>query len=351
VPFALLYSVVDSDDPDDHSRCSAGTPISTKSCVLEGSICVPQGHSISPDKFDLKQCDQAMVPAFREAMLTTEPTMLSTKNGTLPKSLLQGIEWRGYEDPCREAMILPLRPTNADNVCALLLLGINPRRAYDSEYRSFTAMLNRQIATSLASVLLFENEMRQSKLAAELATMQREQLSQQLQLQTSRMRRMTELSPLGMYLFDSEGRLLEGNERYFEMTGHPREQNDVFSFTVLFEEKSQEVAVEMWHYMMTTRKPATRELQLGNTKAQPRDLDGEPIEYWVLASSQPELSVAGEVVSIMGSIADISHLKWAQGLQEQRLREAEEFKRQQNEYESLTYEIQVRPTLTSHTIV
>lgn len=38
----------------------------------------------------------------------------------------------------------------------------------------------------------------------------------------------------------------------------------------------------------------------------------------------------------MGSITDISHLKWAQGLQERRLREAEEAKRQQNEFIDMT---------------
>jgi signal transduction histidine kinase len=38
----------------------------------------------------------------------------------------------------------------------------------------------------------------------------------------------------------------------------------------------------------------------------------------------------------MGSLTDISHLKWAQGLQERRLREAEEAKRQQNEFIDIT---------------
>jgi PAS domain S-box-containing protein len=354
VPFALLYSVADSDDSTPDSQCSDGTPVATKTCVLEGSIGVPPGHPISPHQFDTKESDRPLIPAFSEAIQTLKPSMLHTNNDTLPKSLLEGIEWRGYEDSCRQAMVLPLRPTNADKVCALLLLGINPRRAYDQEYITFTAMLNRQISTSLASVLLFEDEVRQSKHAAE-------ELSQQLQLQTSRMRRMTELSPLGMYLFDSKGRLLEGNERYFEMTGHPRDKNDEFSFTGLFEYKSQQDALDMWHDMMTTHKPSTRELQLRNPKAEPRDLNGEHIEYWVLASSQPEMSPDGEVISIMGSIADISQIKWAQGLQEQRLREAEESKRQQNEFIDITsHEMRnplsailicaddIRDTLTDH---
>jgi hypothetical protein len=88
--------------------------------------------------------------------------------------------------------------------------------------------------------------------------------------------------------------------------------------------------------MMTTMKPATREIQLKPLNIQPRDLIGSPIEYWVLASSAPQLGLDGEVLYIMGSIADISHLKWVHGLQETRLREAEETKRQQNEFVDIT---------------
>ncbi|KAJ4376119.1 hypothetical protein N0V83_001400 [Neocucurbitaria cava] len=356
VPFALLYSIIDADDADTASH-SSDSSISFKSCSLEGSIGIPKGHPASPQKLDLKWSQEGFIPVFREyvllmhelhrryiltayptyrAMRTREPTTLQTRDGTLPEALLEGIEWRGYGDPCKEAIIFPVRPTNGDNICAFLLIGINPRRAYDEDYKSFAAMLNRQLATSLASVLLFEDEVRRNRQAAEAAAQQREQLSQQLELQTSRMRRMTELSPLGMYLFDTEGRLLEANERFYEMTGHPRESDEELSFLGTVAEESRDVTQAMWDEMMTTMKPMTRELHLNNPHAHPRDVNGEPIEYWVLASSQPEIGLDGEVISIMGSIADISHMKWAQGLQERRIREAEETKRQQNEFIDIT---------------
>ncbi|CAN9229084.1 unnamed protein product [Alternaria alternata] len=269
--------------------------------------------------------------------------MLSIKDNTLPQPLLDVIEWRGYKDPCREAMVLPLRPTNADNVCALLLLGINPRRAYDQEYRSFMAMLNRQIATSLASVLLFEDEVCRSKQAAEIATLQREQMSRQLQLQTGRMRRMTELSPMGMYLFDPDGLLVEANDRYYEMTG-VSSTGDKLPWSIdMMVGESKKTAQEMWD--CTRRSVAfilSRELQFANSACQPRDIDGARIEYWVLAASQPELSADGKLVSVMGSLTDISHLKWVQGLQERRIQEAEEAKRQQNEFIDITFRPEIQ---------
>lgn len=138
----------------------------------------------------------------------------------MPDELTEGINWRGYGDPCKEAIIIPVRPTNGENIFAFLLIGVNPRRAYDEDYKVFVYMLNRQLANSLASFLLFEEEVRRNRNAAETAQLQREQLSQQLEVQANRMRRMTELSPLGMYLFGPDGVLLEANERYYEMTGY-----------------------------------------------------------------------------------------------------------------------------------
>ncbi|EUC33058.1 hypothetical protein COCCADRAFT_5343 [Bipolaris zeicola 26-R-13] len=337
VPFALLYSIVDAEEIEHSSLESPNTSQSyVKTCIIEGSIGVPRGHQACPERFSLTESDDTLISAFIQATRILEPLMLHVDNGTLPRSLLEIVEWRGYKDPCREAMILPLRPTNADNVCALLLLGINPRRAYDKEYESFTSMLNRQIATSLASVLLFEDEVRRSKRAAEVAALQREELSQQLQLQTSRMRRMTEFSPLGMCLFDAEGHLLEANDRYFEMTGVSHDTIGNFMPDEVMAEQSLEASKNMWDDLIKTHKPTSWELQYAHPEFQAKDIDGEPIDYWVLASCQPELSPDGELISVMGTVTDISHLKWAQGLQERRIREAEEAKRQQNEFIDIT---------------
>ncbi|KAK7193706.1 hypothetical protein DPSP01_000261 [Paraphaeosphaeria sporulosa] len=335
VPFAILYSITDSDDADTVSHSSDST-ISMKSCLLEGAIGIPEGHPASPPKLDLKRSKEGFIPAFREAMRTREPTILHRRNGSLPDELTEGIEWRGYGDPCRSAIIIPVRPTNGENIFAFLLLGVNPRRAYDEEYRAFVNMLNRQLANSLASFLLFEEEVRRNRNAAEVATLQREQLSQQLEVQASRMRRMTELSPLGMYLFGCDGILLEANERYYEMTNHGRDDDSPFAFLKPMSEESRRRGEIMWRQMMEDSKPRQEEFLLTGTDFVPRDLAGEPIEYWVLATSQPEVDAHGKVKSIMGSIADISHLKWVQGLQEQRLKEAEETKRQQNEFIDIT---------------
>lgn len=335
VPFALLYSVVDGDG-DEESTHSSGSAISLKSCILEGSVAVPEGHPAAPHKLDLKRSLEGFVPSFREAMRTREPTKLQTRDGTLPETLLEGINWRGFGRPCREAIIFPVRPTNGESVLAFLLLGVNPMRAYDDEYRAFTTMLNRQLATSLASVMLFEDEIRRSKNAAEAAAAQQEQLTQQLALQTSRLRRMAALSPLGMFYIDPNGHMLEANDRWYEMTGHSKENMHEFAWLDDLVESSIPTAQESWRILAEDKVAWSGELQFKRITHDSLISDSEPIEYWVLATAQPELAEDGSLRSIMGSITDISHLKWAQGLQNRRLQEAEETRRQQNEFIDIT---------------
>lgn len=181
VPFALLYSVGEEDDGE-YSSAASETSISLKSCFLEGSLGIPKGHAAIPQQLDLRRSLEGFVPSFREAMRTREPTLLHVKSGTLPEVLLEGIEWRGFGEPCNEAIIFPVRPTTADNVLAFLVLGVNPRRPYDQDYKAFTTMFNRQLATSLASTILFEEEARQMRDAFEAAHLEKGTLPSLLNL-------------------------------------------------------------------------------------------------------------------------------------------------------------------------
>lgn len=335
VPFALLYSVGEDND-DEHSSTASEISISLKSCHFEGALGVPDGHIAAPQQLDLRRSLEGFVPSFREAMRTREPTLLRVRDGTLPEALLEGIEWRGFGDPCKEAIIFPVRPTNADNVLAFLVLGVNPRRPYDHEYQAFATMFNRQLATSLASTILFEEETRRSRDAVEAAQLERVKLTQQLDLQASRLRRMTELSPLGMFLISPEGVLREANDRFFEMTGHTRDSQYEMSWMDFIMPSSTRTMDDGWHRLVNEHRPWSGELQLKIRKAKPLNLHGEAVDYWCMFSAQPEIASDGSLRSVMGSITDISHMKWAQGLQEHQLREAEETRRQQNEFIDIT---------------
>ena len=334
VPFALLYSVGESEDLD-HSSISSGSTISLKSCYLEGSIAVPQGHPAAPHQLDLKRSLEGFIPSFREAMRTREPTLLNSREGTLPSALLEGIEWRGFGEPCKEAVIFPMRPTNGDQVLAFLLVGMNPRRPYDESYKSFVQLLNRALATSLASTLLFEDEVRKSRDAADAAVLEQEKLSQALALQTDRMKRMTELSPLGMFLVSPEGVMREANDRFYEMTGVKKDDIEPGHWLSFLEESSKPVFEHGWAQLVHDRVPWSGEIQL-SAKASRAHGAEEQMEHWVLFTAAPEFAADSSLRSVMGSLTDITDLKWAEGLQKRRLAESIEEKRQQNEFIDIT---------------
>ncbi|KAG5806216.1 hypothetical protein H9Q74_011908 [Fusarium xylarioides] len=334
VPFALLYSVGEAEEAD-HQSSSSGSTISSKSCYLEGTIGIPLGHDAAPEQIDLKRSYQGFVPSFREAMRTREPTLVRIRDGTLPEDLLHGIQWRGFGEAGTEAIIFPVRPTNGETVLAFLVLGVNPRRPYDEGYISFATLLNNQLATSLASTILFEDETRRGRDAAEAAALEKEELTQQLDLQASRLRRMTELSPLGMFLTSPDSILREANDRFYEMTGHRRDTQGDVSWADLMK-NSGSVMDQGWHRLTQDMLPWSGEVKLRESFENPVNIHGEPIDFWVLVTAHPEITPSGTLRSIMGSITDISHLKWAQGVQNRRLQEAEETRRQQNEFIDIT---------------
>jgi PAS domain S-box-containing protein len=358
VPFALLYSVVeDGTDSDSTSVSSAGSDLSQKSCVFEGSLGIPEGHTAAPKRLDLHRASEGFIPSFREALRTREPTMLVSRDGSLPEALLNGIQWRGFPEPCREAVIFPLRPTNGESVVGFLLLGINPRRPYDDDYKSFVYMLDRQLATSIASVMLFEDEIRAGRTAAESAAIERANLTAQLDIQTKRLQRMTEESPVGLFFMNQEGLLLEANDVYYEMTTLSKNHVYNMSWMNIIVEDQREYMTKSWYQMAVEGRPWSGELQLTRTW---KSDSGEEREYWILAAAHPEFDSEGKVTSVMGSITDISSQKYLSqealsrarlseelalrtqeaakseqeliGLQNRRLEEAEATRRQQNNF-------------------
>lgn len=147
---------------------------------------------------------------------------------------------------------------------------------------------------------------------------------------------MTELSPLGMFFISPEGVLREGNDRFFEMTGLPRDSQFELSWMDFIMESSIKTMEDGWHKLSNEHLGWSGELQLKVRGSRPKNLHGEAIDYWVMFIAQPEITAEGSLRSVMGSITDISKTKWAQGLQERQLCEAEETRRQQNEFIDIT---------------
>jgi hypothetical protein len=87
----------------------------------------------------------------------------------LPLHLAQGLDGRGFKDIPRAAAVLPISSQASQNrgrgdgrslPCAILLLGLNTRRAYDADYAAWLESVGAGLSNQLTVVLQREADMR-----------------------------------------------------------------------------------------------------------------------------------------------------------------------------------------------
>ena len=338
-PFLLLYSVADETDSDS-SSIHSNSVFGTRQCSLEGSLGVPDGHPAAPDQIDLKAGPEGFGPVFREVMKTDKPVQLEVGTRDLPQSLLQGLEWRGFGDPVRAVVVCPIHPTTGESILGFLVLGVNPRRPYDDDYSLFVQLLSRQLATSLASVVLFEEEIRRGQKAAKLAALDRIQLSEELAARTqeaidseTKFTRMAEFAPVGMFIANSEGKITFANETWYDISRVPRNSNMADTWMEAVKPEDHAKVKQLWEDLVVGTKAVSSEFRF---KAQWEDRSGNRGDTWALFSGYPEKYGDGRLKSVFGSITNISQQKWAEGIQTRKMEEAVELKRQQENFIDIT---------------
>ena len=339
IPFALLYSVGDEFDTE-LSSMHSGSLSAAPRCVLEGTLGVPQNHRAALSPLDLKNSDEGFAPYLREAMKTDRPILLTTEEGTLSYDLIEGMEWRGFGDPCRAVVVCPIHPTTGESILGFLVIGVNPRRPYDDDYSLFIQLLSRQLATSMASAMLFEEEIRRGQRAAQLAALDRQQLSEQLHLRTqeaveseTKFTRMAEFAPVGMFIANSSGEISYSNDAWWEISRHPRSENSTTTWMESVKEEDRDDLLDIWRSLVDDRKAVTHEFRF---KTPWQDPNGGRHSTWVLMSAFPETDELGQLKSIFGSITNISQQKWSEDFQKRRMEEAIELKRQQENFIDMT---------------
>ena len=345
-PFVLLYSVVDSlglDVDSDASSMQSHSTHSTqgsKHCVLEGTLGVPDGHRAAPTQIDLKSGTNFLAQVFREAMKSERPILLQTSDGSLDAELLDGIDWRGFGDPCSAAVCCPIHLTSGDSVLGFLVMGVNPRRPYDDDYSLFIQLLSRQLATSMASVVLFEEEIARGRRAARLAALDRIELSEQLAARTqeaveseTKFTRMAEFAPVGMFIADSGGRITYCNDTWYEISRVPKGSRTTDHWMDCVKVEDRDMVARLWFNLVHNAVALNAEFRF---RAQWTDRNGTKGDTWVLASAYPEKSPDGRLKVIFGSITNISQQKWAEQFEKRRMEEAVELKRQQENFIDIT---------------
>jgi PAS domain-containing protein len=240
IPFAILYSA--GGDINEELSVSSEQSFDHTNWVLEGSVRLQDSSAIPrrlPSVHDLEN----FLPDFLKYIKSDYPTQLRTSDNTLPESLGRDRRTEFEDDVCETAIFLPIRSTG-DKILGFLILGVNPRKRYDDDYRLFIELLGRQLSTSLATAVLFEDETRRAHIAAEQATTDRNVLSKQLAIQAhevtaieSRFRRMADMAPVGMFQMAPDGSIIYANQQWYDLTQHDRHNTDamvIFLFYLRF---------------------------------------------------------------------------------------------------------------------
>lgn len=144
---------------------------------------------------------------------------------------------------------------------------------------------------------------------------------------------MSELSTVGLFILSPTGSVVEANDTWYSLTGLTRDDDERRSWMDSVADESKDDMQRGWHILTVEHKAWSGELKMTRPWF---DVEGQRQPSWTLAAAHPEFNASGAFVGVMFSMTEISHLKWAQALQTRRLEEAEEQRRQQNNFIDIT---------------
>lgn len=277
VTMAVLYRVEET----------AGSAISFK-LHLEGSLGIEAGHAGAPAFIDLlsDEAKGAFVPGLRQARSKGAPVIFKSDDDALPDFLSHDVRWRGFGEPARAIVIVPLLASRA--TIGFLILGTNPRRAYCSLYQQFVQETGRLAAAAIGACI-----------SAEAAQAREAQLERELTERDNLVRRLAEVAPAGLYSFDKDGVIDWCNDVYEQMTGLSKRPEDHYklSFQQCIAEEDREKSLEHWE-KLKRREAISVELRLVTQWKPPGDGPLQP--SWIVCNALPNINAQGEFDGVTG---------------------------------------------------
>lgn len=290
------------------SASSAGTGLLIpRFCSLAGVI----GKSISqvPLSLDVSDEDDGFHQTVKTAIRSGQIVQLNANDGKMPEWLDSDAPGRAFEEAVTSAVVMPIRPTTrndaeGNNAIGFVIIGINPRRGFDEDYKRYTRLWSRQLATSAASVVLLEQEMaRQRRLTAQLSIS-----AKQAQESEARFSRFAEMSNVAMWITNIAGRVLYGNNAWHDQMKNMVGNEGMKSWLGCVSDEHQPRLKEAWRTIIEDKtsvsfearlKPAssTEELAVSKSKATSR---------WLLCSAFPEIADDGSIKAVWGCNTDIT---------------------------------------------
>jgi signal transduction histidine kinase len=146
IPFALVYLF-------DGAR---------KHLHLAGHAGLEPGTQASPRTVDMAGKDALGWPLARVAR-DGRPELLTDL-----AQRFDGLPTAPWDEPPRQAMLLPIARPGAQGASGVLVLGVSPRRSLDDDYRGFFDLVAGHVATAVSSARAFEVERERAEKFAEL---------------------------------------------------------------------------------------------------------------------------------------------------------------------------------------
>jgi signal transduction histidine kinase/DNA-binding response OmpR family regulator len=324
VPFALLYAADNQHGSDVGSVSSPGSLPPVETYLLKGAIGVDRDHAIAPSCIDVQQGRHILQPFFTQAIKSKRAAIINLEELALSDADLETIDWRGYGEPCRTIVVCPLALTTGEQVEGFLVLGTNPRRPFDENYQQFVQVVLRLLATPLASVVLFEEEVRQNEKAIGHATAMQEQLLAELQTKEKRFQRFAERADIAIFIMDASGKYTYRNQRWYDMFEVAVTDDDAMGawLNIAFPEDIAKCE-GVFAKLVMHKEAVSFELRTKMPWLPPSDIsqpESDSVGHfrWILCSAYPELTANGELIEIVGNVTDISKQKWAEDIQKLR---------------------------------
>ena len=316
IHFAVLYSLHEDKSP-------ALSP----QYKLEGSVGFGNDISSFQQIVNIYDAEQGgIIPAFRSAHELRTPILLEASDQSLSPSILQRIEAAGMAEAPRAVVVYPLSSSVDDSVDAFLNIGLSPKRPYDDDYRLFVNLLARQVESTITFVKLFEKE--------------KMRLKQQAVYESElKFKRFAENAQVGIFHCDQVGNIQFCNEAWLELSGHDRNNMSAMSWANDIHPDNMANTKCYWDKIMINLEgPQTFEVQY-KKPWRPKNHTDESISLdrtFGVASAYAELNDDGVVIGLLGCVTDISSWKWVDMIQSQRLSEALELRRQQENFLDIT---------------
>ncbi|KAF2446047.1 hypothetical protein P171DRAFT_410014 [Karstenula rhodostoma CBS 690.94] len=298
---------------------------------LQHTIGIPPVHAAVPSNLDLLSQDEhgPLVSLFMRAHeSSTDFLLIDLSKEHVELAMFQSINWKGHGEPSRNLVIIPLEVGKI--VRGYVMIGLNPRRPFDVDHEQTITELTRQLRELLARITIQKDtQKRELDLKEELSDKER------------RISRLAEVVPVGIYELATDGTLLWANTQFWEIFELPHGQRDPKTFDwkeYIHPEDHSRALGEMGRCLIqavdisdTLRlKKYYQPPQLGH------HLPSIDEPFWLIYAASPHLKPDGTVHSLMGSLTDISHLKWSEQLHLRNAEAARKERQRQEEFIDIT---------------